>query len=506
MFLRYSFCTSKSMSGSNTPNLFGKSEGQGDISVAKIYKSYPARFLKTNSEFPLLPNVMVDYKFNRASYPIEIKGKKTDLKFPKVNEILTEYCGKSLQTYCTVEFIELINQQPFAPNLFPFKDERLEYAVSLYNTIYNLPATLDSARNTLSYYLGDSFDFLGSNSDTATKLSNLRNSLKSVEAAYLEKLLREVPPNTVYYTDGKPLDAATVNWFNSQKQGKVLNQEAAEWFIKRANEEMKLDVDVEFAKARIKTVMFNADPIISDPRFRMSLADTRWNEYDETIKKEVAFYNQKFAGVANFVPLDWRYVKAMVWTEVMAGPNEKKGQWQQKPMQIGVTGDPGLGVVTNEKDDADLIVSPELRNEIRNNHFGHNNIKAGIANLYYKAIEGINTADPRKVASRDVVDNSQILATTVQKNENGFEVIAKRLGITTTGNIKINNPGLDSKTLQLGKEIKYQKAHTERYITGWRDWMTTIKSYNSRTPEAKGDTNYMDKVNRAYQIIISRQK
>ena len=100
--------------------------------------------------------------------------------------------------------------------------------------------------------------------------------------------------------------------------------------------------------------MFNADPIISDSRFRMSLADTRWNEYDETIKKKVAFYNQKFVGVANFVPLDWRWVKAMVWTEVMAGPKANPDQWTRLPTQIGrFAQDLGYLVVSGNSNDAD---------------------------------------------------------------------------------------------------------------------------------------------------------
>ncbi len=113
----------------------------------------------------------------------------------------------------------------------------------------------------------------------------------------------------------------------------------------------------------------------------------------------------------------------------MAGPTESKGQWQQKPMQIGVANDPSLKVVSNTDHDAPLIVSEDRRNEFRNNHFGQNNVKAGIAALYYKAIEGISTADPRKAASRPVIDSFQVETYIFQKGDN-VESVAKKLQTT----------------------------------------------------------------------------
>jgi hypothetical protein len=53
--------------------------------------------------------------------------------------------------------------------------------------------------------------------------------------------------------------------------------------------------------------------------------------------------------------------------------------------------------------------------------------------------------------------------------------------------------------LKIAQEIQYQKAISVRYIAGWKDWMTAIKNYNGG-----GDPNYNSKVERAYQIIISR--
>ena len=357
-----------------------------------------------------------------------------------------------------------------------------------------------------------------------TKLAALSNSLKDIEETYKKRLYNEVLPSNAITKDGKPLASNDIKWFNEKKAGKILSDEAIDFFITRANDEMQLDIKVEFSKNQIRTINFYADPVISDPRLRMSLEDKRWNEYDETIKNEVAYYNQKFAGVANFTPLDWCWVKAMLWTEVLAGPTERKGEWQQRPMQIGVGTDPSLKVVSNTEDDAPLIVSEDRRNAIRSNHFGHNNVIAGIAALYYKAIEGTKTED-RKTASRPILD-SGVVETYIFKPGDTVESVAKAK-YTISENIFDNTVYLTdsngeivldankspvklnketTKRLRGGSVLKFQKAHYERYITDFRDWMTTIKNYNKNVDSTSsgGDSEYMNKVKRAYQIITSR--
>ena len=257
--------------------------------------------------------------------------------------------------------------------------------------------------------------------------------------------------------------------------------------------------------------MFNADPIISDARFRMSLADVRWNEYDETIKKEVAFYNQKFAKTPGFVPLDWRYVKAMVWSEVLAGPKGNSEQWRKIPLQIGrYAKDRGYDVVSGKANNpADFekmnLVSPELSPEVQNKSsvVGNLNVRAGIAYLYIRAIGEVGSLP-------DKIENPQILTGMVQKNE-GLDAVAGRLE-TTTNNIIKNNSGIDSTNLQPGQAIKYQKAKAVRAIIRWNDWKPTIRGYNGDAvwgtdgkKQGAGDPDYMPKVERAYKIITSRQ-
>ena len=81
-----------------------------------------------------------------------------------------------------------------------------------------------------------------------------------------------------------------------------------------------------------------------------------------------------------------------------------------------------------------------------------------------------------------------------------IDKIVKELG-TTKENIMKNSRLNDATVgkLSLGQIISYQKAHSERYIAGWLDWKTAVKDYNGG-----GDPSYMDKVERAYQIITSR--
>lgn len=499
-------------------NLFENSSEKGGFLITKSSAVYFSQFLDVGAG-PLLPlpSGFSRFEIKGAYYDFPFNGKKIRLKCPKADEPLTEYCNQCLRTFITVEFIELVNQHSFSPSTF-FKNEKLEYAISLYNTIYRLPfGTSDlSVRNTLAFYFGDRFNVIEPfSSDTQTKLTKLRDSLKSIETAYAEKLVQIILPNNVSYTDGKPLDKTLVDWFVKQNAGKVLTRAGADTFIADANREMEQEINFFFAQAQIRAVMFSADPIISDPRFRMSLEDARWNEYDETIKTEVAYYNRKFRGVGGFVPLDWRYVKAMVWTEVMAGPTN--AAWQTKPMQIGVTGDPGLGVVRGGTENSNLITTDELRRQLQSDATGKNNLKAGIAYLFTIAIRNSPNQKDR-VDFRDAIDDPTVQKHIIAPGETA-ETVAKKFK-TTIGNIIKNTPGLTKENvgnLSVGQEINFQKAHSESYIVSWRDWKSTIRAYNGNAERTvdkngkpivngRGDPDYLDKLNRAYQIIISRQK
>lgn len=466
------------MSSPPTPNIVGASNERSNVFIMKYSAGYSPQ--SSSGSLPLLnlPQGFSSYAFSKAN--IDFGGKEV-VFIPAVNPILTEYCNECLQTFFTIEFIELVNQQSF-PLLFSIRDEKLEYAVNLYYTICNLPSKTNDGeiRKVLAFYLGSRLfpnDFFKSGNES--NLTELRNSLALIAKKYYDRLLQ-------------------VSYLYQKKTVKVTEARAQE-FIDKANSEMEKDLNFYFAATRVRAVVLNAESVISDPRFRPSLEDARWDEYDETIKKEVAYYNRKFSGTPGFKPLDWRLIKAMVWTEVLAGPKGNPTQWQKYPMQIGrFAADAGYLVVSTGRADegADLITSAEFRQEIqdKNKVVGHVNVRAGIAYVYTRAIKG-------KVSSREVIDNAQVESYTVQRTDNkGLDDIAKRFQ-TTSDNIVRNTPGITKTTvLRIGQQLFYQKAHLERFISGWNDWETTIKSYNSEA----GDPKYKDKISRAYQIIISR--
>lgn len=306
------------------------------------------------------------------------------------------------------------------------------------------------------------------------KLNELINSLEPIRKTYLEKL--------------KKVE------YKRQNKTIILGEDAT-WFIDFAKNGIDNYVIEYFGVAKARLLQHLPDAIINDSRFRPSLTDPRWNEYDATIQKEVSFYNEKFKNTPEYKPLDWRLTKAMVWTEVLAGPKGDPTQWTKYPLQIGrFSADAGYSVVKSGSENSDLITTPQLRTQIQSNVTGNNNIRAGIAYLYTIAIRG-------KVAFREVVENQLVREYTIEKSDT-IEKLVKKLG-TTKENI-IKNSGLneaDIGNLSLGQKINYQKAHSERYIAGWRDWKTAIKDYNGG-----GDPNYMSKFEKAYQIITSRTK
>lgn len=57
-----------------------------------------------------------------------------------------------------------------------------------------------------------------------------------------------------------------------------------------------------------------------------SLKDSRWHEYDCDIQRIVSLFNRHLAG-GSYKPLDWRLIKAMLWTE-SGGPN--RPAWKSK--------------------------------------------------------------------------------------------------------------------------------------------------------------------------------
>lgn len=453
----------------NNRNLLNSTEFSA-VTMLKGVKSRRLYFGNTDSS-PLL-KLPDDFGISFKESRKEPAGKKP-IYLPEVDKLLNEYKDEVLPILFTINFIELVNQNFYMLD-FSLKNDKLSFAVNLYFKMANLPvfANDDEIRKTISFYFNSSiFDF-GKNE--SAKLNELKNSLEPIRKIYLEKL--------------KKVE------YKREKETVILGKESANWFMDFADNGINNFVFEYFIVKKAIILQNLPDSIINDPRFRPSLTDPRWNEYDGTIKEQVASYNQKFAKTPEFKLLDWRYVKAMVWTEVLAGPKGDPIQWSKYPLQIGrFSADAGYSVVKSGGENSDLITTSELRTQIQSDVTGKNNIKAGIAYLYTIAIRG-------KVSYREVVENPLVLTYTIEKGDT-IDKLVKKLGTTRENiikNSKLNEADIGK--LSQGQIISYQKSHSERFIAGWRDWKTAIKDYNGG-----GDPDYMNKLDKAYQIITSRE-
>ncbi len=194
------------------------------------------------------------------------------------------------------------------------------------------------------------------------------------------------------------------------------------------------------------------------------LADPRWSMYDETIKKEVNYYNNFFKGYPGFEALDWRLVKAMLWTEV-EGPTLK--EWYRRPMQVKPN-DPGLKVLQTGGEDTAKFVPRELRETLRKAYLGDLNVRAGVAWLVRNAMDSKQT----------IVDKPERLTAKLNKGDT-LNSFARRMN-TTVEQIYRDNPGLEGneRSLREGLTVAYHIAHETPH---WIGWDQAMKKYNSQT-------------------------
>jgi hypothetical protein len=187
-----------------------------------------------------------------------------------------------------------------------------------------------------------------------------------------------------------------------------------------------------------------------------ALTDSRWHAYDCDIQRIVSQFNRHLAGTAGYVPLDWQFIKAMVWTE-SGGPDSRA--WRDNPIQIGNPGDPGLAALFSKNEGGELIIPPELQGKLTiaaTRTSPQMNIGAGVAYLLMRhAAYGFATVlDEKDKAFFDVV----------VKSGDTLEKIAKSNGTTVDMLKKCNNKTL---ALHPGQFLKYQKASIQKIITRW---------------------------------------
>lgn len=234
-----------------------------------------------------------------------------------------------------------------------------------------------------------------------------------------------------------------------------------------------------------------------------AIGNSDWYIYDNTIRKLVSEINQHLSiskNIEQYRPLDWKLIKAMIWTETGA----TSAEWKTKPMQIGKSGDRGILEVTvpARPRKYNIIVPKDwdkyLKNKpdmIKSNP--EYNIRAGIALLMIKMSE--------KEKDKTVYDDDNEYIYEVVKGDLGYSSIAKKIG-TTQGVLTTLN-GI--KAIHTGDKLKYKKSHLEQYIPRWK--LFTPRNiqiqYNGdpkrATASKPGDINYSDKFEYVYGLIVA---
>jgi len=214
-----------------------------------------------------------------------------------------------------------------------------------------------------------------------------------------------------------------------------------------------------------------------------SQTDKRWNDLDTNIKSVVDEFNTRLGArlrTSGFKKLDFRLIKAMVWTE-SGGPDSSA--WKTRPMQIGNPGDPGLHELLSNETGG--ILTPELKKELQKGvATPDSNIKAGVAFLLMRAATFVWESVP---------DPSDVKGSVVEvKGGDNLDTIAKAHS-TTIEMLKTLNPEIgNGKLIKAGQRLKSRRAQIHRKITGWVEITTEFaaRRYNVGDPKYKQKLDY----------------
>ena len=216
-----------------------------------------------------------------------------------------------------------------------------------------------------------------------------------------------------------------------------------------------------------------------------ALSNTKWNAWDCEIQLAVNEYNHHLSGTSGYMPLDWQLIKTMLWVETGASSSE----WNSKPMQIGVAGDPGLTSFLSGKEGGDLILPTAWKGRLTMGSVRSipaHNIRAGIGYLLMR----MANFEHRNVLAAD----AKVYEVTVKPGDS-LDKIAKAQG-SAIETLKKLNP--TATVLRPGQVLKYQKASVQRVIANWRHISTTLiaQRYNGG-----GDPNYAKKLDYALSLV-----
>ncbi|RDU95189.1 LysM domain-containing protein [Trinickia dinghuensis] len=179
----------------------------------------------------------------------------------------------------------------------------------------------------------------------------------------------------------------------------------------------------------------------------------------------------------------------MLWVETGADDPE----WERKPIQIGVPGDPGLMSLLSGREGGDRILPPSWKGLLTPGSvraIPAHNIRAGIAYLLMRMA---------KFEHGSVVGADKRIYEVSINPGDSFDRVAKTQG-TTVDILKKLNP--TANTLRPGHSLKYQKASVQRVIVGWRPISATsiAQRYNGG-----GDPNYAKKLDLALELVRNRR-
>lgn len=213
--------------------------------------------------------------------------------------------------------------------------------------------------------------------------------------------------------------------------------------------------------------------------------DVKWRKWDDEIQLAVREYNFHLYGNAGFLLLDWQLIKAMVWVETGASSPE----WNTRPMQIGVPGDPGLTSLLSEKEGGELIVLPAWKGRLTIASVRSNpayNIRAGIGYLLMRMAN---------FEYRTVLDAKSKVEEVTVKAGDSLDRIAQTHGSTVDALRRLNST---TTTLRPGQVLRVQKASIKRIISGWRSISTAAIAHRYN---GGGDPNYAEKLDFALSLI-----
>jgi hypothetical protein len=219
-----------------------------------------------------------------------------------------------------------------------------------------------------------------------------------------------------------------------------------------------------------------------------AINDPRWDAYDGEIKTAVSELNQHLKSTSGFRQLDWRLIKAMLWTESGASSSE----WHTKPMQIGVPGDPGLASFLSNREGGELILPPKWQGRLTIGTvrtIPSHNIRAGIGYLLmrtaYFEFQSVLASDEKTIHEVTI------------KHGDSLATIAKAQGCTPEILRKLNPT---ANVLRPAQILRFQPGSIQRVITRWRPISTDniAQRYNGG-----GDPYYAKKLDYAFRLIRS---